>query len=161
MSTRLAALTAPFLAFMAGCDEPLVPVSEDTTLLASLGEYKKWAKPEARLERTPVLAPHGGFVDIYINDTLVADLAMLLPEGLPAWSEGAAVVLEGYSAMEGGDLLQVAVMQKRLGVWSWEQYTGDEDLPRFAGRPDICVGCHSGGEDFIRSFKLPDPPPEE
>lgn len=168
MSGRfVAAFAAVFAAVVAlvltgaGCDEPLVPVTEDTTLLGEVGDYTKWARPAVREEREPVLAPHGGFVDIYINEVLVEDLAMELPEGLPAWSEGATVVLAGYDMMEAGSLVQVAIMQKRYGVWSWEQYVGDSEEPRFAGRPDVCVGCHSAGEDFVRSFRLPDPPPEE
>ncbi|MCY0989179.1 hypothetical protein OV203_18725 [Nannocystis sp. ILAH1] len=168
MSTRrraaiaaLAALAALVLGTLpAGCEEPLQPVSEPPTLLAEAGDYTMWARPKNRAERQPVVAPHGGFVDIYINDVVVADQAMVLPEGLPAWSDEAMVVLAGYDAMEGGSLVQVAVMQKRDGVWAWEQYDGSSDEPRFSGRPDVCVGCHSAGEDFVRSFRLPDPPPE-
>jgi hypothetical protein len=70
------------------------------------------------------------------------------------------VVLAGFDALEDGSLVQVAVMQKRDGVWRWEQYDGASEKPRFSGRPDVCVGCHSAGEDFVRSFRLPDPPPK-
>ena len=165
MSTRRRAAIAALAVLgpgllLAGCEEPLQPVSEPPTLLAEAGDYTTWARPKNRAERQPVVAPHGGFVDIYINDVVVADQAMVLPEGLPAWSDEAMVVLAGYDAMAGGSLVQVAVMQKQGGVWAWEQYDGSSDEPRFSGRPDVCVGCHSAGEDFIRSFRLPDPPPE-
>jgi hypothetical protein len=163
MSTRRSAAIAAALAGLApgACTEPLQPVTDDTTVLGAIGDYTEWARPKNREEREPVVAPHGGFVDIYINDVVEEDLAMVLPEGLPKWSEGATIVLAGHDAMEGGTLVQVALMQKRHGTWRWEQYDGDSSEPRFSGRPDVCVGCHSGGEDYVRSFKLPDPPPEE
>lgn len=163
MSTRrVAAIAAVALGVLpAGCEEPLQPIADDVTLLGEAGDYTQWARPKNRAERQPVVAPHGGFVDIYINDVVEADLAMVLPEGLLEWSEGATVVLAGYAMMEGGAPVQVALMQKRHGVWQWEQYDGTSDQPRFSGRPDVCVGCHSAGEDFIRSFRLPDPPPKE
>lgn len=143
-----------------GCDEPLAPVSEEEPLLAQIGDYTTWQRPMTRAMRTAVVAPHGGFVDTFINDVVVADLAMVLPEGLPEWSEGATIVLAGHDALEGGALVQRAIMQKRYGVWWWEQYTGDSPTPRFAGRVDVCRGCHQLGEDFVRSFRLPDPPEE-
>lgn len=163
MSTRRLAATLGALAgALAGaCSEPLQPVTDDTTLLGAVGDFTTWARPGNREERQPVVAPHGGFVDIYINDVVAADLAMVLPNGLSRWSEGATIALAGYDAMEGGTPVQVALMYKRHGVWRWEQYDGDSDEPRFSGRPDVCVGCHSAGEDFVRSFKLPDPPPEK
>jgi hypothetical protein len=153
-----AALVAPLLA---GCDEPLQPVSDKKTLLGAAGDYTQWARPKNREERQPIIAPHGAFVDIYINEVVVTDLAMVLEDGLPEWSEGATIVLAGYDMMEAGALQQVALMQKRHGVWQWEQYDDASDLPRYSGRPDVCVGCHSAGEDFVRSFTLPDPPPDE
>lgn len=163
MSTRrLAAIAAAALGVpgLLGCTEPLQPVADDETLLGAVGDYTAWARPKGREERVPVVAPHGAFVDIYINDVVEADLAMVVPEGLSAWSEGATVVLAGHDAMVEGTLVQVAIMQKRHGAWQWEQYDGDSEEPRFSGRPDVCVGCHSAGEDFVRSFRLPDPPKE-
>lgn len=162
MSTRRRAATLWTLvgALAGSCSEPLQPVSERATLLAEVGDFTAWARPKGREERKPVVAPHGAFVDIYINEVVEDDLAMVLPEGLSRWSEGATIALAGYDAMEGGTLVQVALMQKRHGVWRWEQYDGDSEEPRFSGRPDVCVGCHSAGEDFVRSFKLPDPPKE-
>ena len=163
MPTRpLAALAAAaLLGSLAGCDEPLQPVGPRKTVLGAVGDYTKWARPKNREERQPIIAPHGDFVDIYINEVVARDLAMVLEDGLPAWSEGATIVLAGYDMMEGGTLQQVALMQKRNGAWQWEQYDDASEEPRYSGRPDVCVGCHSAGEDFVRSFKLPDPPPEE
>lgn len=163
MSTRLvAAIAAAALGIAAGtgCDEPLQPVAGEATLLAAAGDYTKWARPKNREEREPVLAPHGGFVDIYINEVVEADLAMVVPEGLLEWSEGAMVALAGFSTLEGEAPVQVALLRKRHGAWEWEQYGDIGEPPRFSGRPDVCVGCHNTGEDFIRSFRLPDPPKE-
>ena len=46
-------------------------------------------------------------------------------------------------------------MEKRAdGSWFWAEYTADGDS-LYSGRPDICVGCHALGDDFIRAFDLP------
>lgn len=160
-SRRLAGIAAALAGLAAGaCTEPLQPVTDDGTLLGAVGDYTEWARPKNREEREPVVAPHGGFVDIYIDEVVEDTLAKVHPNGLSAWPEGATIVLAGFDALEDGTLVQVAVMQKRHGAWKWEQYDGDSSEPRFSGRPDVCVGCHSAGEDFVRSFKLPDPPPD-
>lgn len=158
MSIRRAVVAAAGL-LAVGCEEPLVPVGEEPTLLAQAGDYTQWARPNNRDDREPTGSPHGTFADIRVNDVVEADLAMtMLPEGLPAWSEGATLVIEGYDMMEGGSLVQVAIMRKRHGQWEWEQYDAGSAVPRFSGRPDVCRGCHNTGEDFTRSLKLPDPP---
>jgi len=143
-----------------GCDEPLAPVSEAQTLLEQIGDYSTWGRPMSRPERAASTALHGPFVDVLVNDVVAADEAdPMIPEGgLTEWSEGATIVLEGYDMLEGGARVQRAIMQKRYGVWWWEQYLGEETAPRFSGRVDVCRGCHGAGEDFVRSFRLPDPP---
>lgn len=161
MPSRRAAVIAAAGALVAvvGCAEPLVPVGEDETLLEQAGDYTQWVRPNNRDGRAPTAAPHGAFADIFINDVVEADLAMtMLPEGLPEWSEGAMVVIEGWDAMADGELVQVAIMHKRHGQWEWEQYDGGSSVPRFSGRPDVCRGCHGAGEDFTRSLRLPDAP---
>ena len=158
MSIRRAVLAAALAC--AGCDEPQAPVAEGATLLEQIGDYSTWVRPKSRTMRAASTAPHGSFVDVYVNEVVAADEANpMLPEGgLTEWSEGAAIVLEGFDMLEAGTRMQRAIMLKRRGVWYWEQYLGDTTEPRFSGRVDVCRGCHSGGEDYVRSFRLPDPP---
>lgn len=160
MFLRRAAVAAGLFA-VTSCEEPLVPVGADETLLSQAGDYTQWTRPNNRDGRQPTAAPHGLFADIFVNDVIVQDLAMTaLPMGLPEWSDGAMIVVEGYDMMEGGSLVQVAIMRKRHGAWEWEQYDGGSAEPRFSGRPDVCRGCHNNTEDYTRSLKLPDPPKE-
>lgn len=165
MSLRLAAASAVLAAGVAGCEEPQAPPPTDDSVLAGAraDDYAKWARPPNREVRVATAAPHGRHVDIYINEVVAADLAMQIPEtGLLEWSEGATIVLEGFAAMDDAEPVQIAAMEKRHGSWRWEQYdAADLESPRFEGRPDLCLGCHAAGEDFVRSFKLPDAPKME
>jgi len=124
-------------------------------------KYREWSRVPGRDGRRASNAPHGGLVDIFINATLAEAQANADGLGRTAWPEGSIAVLEGYADAETSELAQIAIMQKRRGVWHWEQYQGDElERPRFSGRPDVCLGCHNTGQDFTRSFGLPKPKAE-
>ncbi len=115
-------------------------------------------RPDGKDMRTPSLAPHAGNVEIFINDVVVKALANKDGLGLELWPEGATVVLEGYADLDATEPAQLAISTKRHGVWYWEQYQAEDlERPRFAGRPDVCVGCHDTGQDFTRSVSLPKP----
>lgn len=143
-----------------GCDEVAPADKPDNELLVEVQEakYREWARAPGKDGRATSLAPHGGFVEVFNNEVVVEALADADGLGLTAWPEGSTIVLEGYTDPETADLAQISVMQKRHGVWYWEQYQADQlDRPRFRGRPDVCLGCHDTGQDFTRSFALPKP----
>lgn len=160
MSIRRAALAGLVCAGLAGCDEPQAPIVAEETILSQIGDYAGWARPMTRQMRAASTTLHGSFVDVYVNDVVAADEANVMPPegGLKAWTDGAVMVIEGFDMLEGGTRVQRALMQKRRGVWYWEQYLGDASEPRFSGRVDVCRGCHSSGQDYVRSFRLPSPP---
>lgn len=119
-------------------------------------KYREWSRVPGRDMRLPTNAPHGRQVEIFINAPLVDALANADGLGLTSWPEGSIAVLEGFADEVTTDLAQVAIMQKRHGVWYWEQYQGEDfSGPRFSGRPEVCLGCHNTGNDFTRSFGLP------
>ncbi len=144
---------------IAGCDGDTTPAPEanhDLLTQVQADNYRTWARPAGREERKASNAPHGGTVEVFTNAVVAEAVANKDGLGRTAWPEDATVVLEGYADLMAGDPVQIAIMQKRHGVWYWEQYQAEDlEQPRFAGRPDICVGCHSGGQDFVRSFGLP------
>ena len=111
--------------------------------------YTSWARAPGYDERVRSRAAHGDEVVIYVNDVVAADLTATPPRS--EWSEGAIVVKDGF---EGGDLCLVAVMEKRDGEWFWAEYDENGDT-LFSGQPEICVGCHAIGDDFVRGFFLP------
>ncbi len=169
MSARPLLLTVALLA--AACDGDSAPVSEpEYTLLTEVqrDDYQAWARAPGHDARKPTNAPHGRGVEVYVNEVMVDALANVDGLGLTAWPEGGTIVLEGFAEAklpEGADPVvdrgtptQVAIMQKQHGAWYWEQYQAEDlERPRFAGRPDVCVGCHVGTADFVRGFALPKP----
>ena len=168
MSVRTAALI--LLVAMPACDSGEAPAEPDNELLVAVqkAKYAEWARAPGKEEREPTLAPHSGAVEVFINDVVERAIANEDGLGLTQWPEGSTIVLEGYAAatLEEGappdEPVQIAIMQKHGGTWRWEQYQA-EDLgaPRFAGRPDVCVGCHVGAQDFVRGFSLPRPVVDE
>lgn len=158
----LLAALAPVLAALAAssaCDgETVFAAAPDHELLTQVqsAKYREWARAPAHEMRAPTNAPHGRFVEIFIDARFVDALANADGLGRTTWPEGATAVLEGYADELTPELAQLAILQKRHGSWYWEQYQGGElERPRFAGRPDVCVGCHDNGQDFTRSFSLP------
>jgi hypothetical protein len=158
--TRTLALPA----LLAACDDAPAPEPPNNALLVEVqqAEYRTWTRAPGKDMRAPSLAPHGGYVEVFINEVVAAALENKDGLGLTKWPEGATLVLEGYADPETADLVQISIMHKRHGVWRWEQYAADDlEQPRFSGRPDVCVGCHNTGQDFTRSFSLPKPVEEE
>jgi hypothetical protein len=152
------------LSLLVACDPGNPAPDRDDELLVQVQEdhYREWERPPGRDERRPSTAPHGGHVEIFINAVIAGGLADEAGAGLTAWPDGAVVVLEGYADETTTELAQVAIAEKRRGSWYWEQYQADDyDRPRFSGRPDVCLGCHDTGQDFMRSFALPEPDEEE
>lgn len=146
---------------LAGCDGEIEPEpAPDHELLTQVqaAKYRTWPRPSGREMRKGSAGPHGFAVDVFINEVVVEAAANKDGLGRMAWPEDATIVVEGFAAPMDEAPTQIAVMQKRHGSWYWEQYQAEDlERPRFAGRPDVCVGCHGGGQDFVRSFALPKP----
>ena len=97
--------------------------------------------------------PHGGFIDIYIND--VMEDAIASGEALERWPEGSIIVKDGWSGAEGGKFEYLSFMERRDGGWFWGEYTGRGRLVSAGKNDNTCVGCHSSGDDQVRAFGLP------
>lgn len=97
--------------------------------------------------------PHGGFIDLYINDVMQEAVA----EGMPIerWPEGSIIVKDGWNRAEGGEFEYLSFMERRDGGWFWGEYTGSGRFVSAGKNDSTCVGCHSSGEDQVRAFGLP------
>lgn len=151
------------------CDDPVPagdPQAAPDALLREVIKrgYGDWTRPPKHDARVATNAPHGFGVEVFVDDAMAEALANADGLGRTQWPEGGTIVLRGFAAanvVEGAppdEPVQIAIMQKHGGTWRWEQYQA-EDLgePRFHGRPDVCVGCHVGTQDFVRGFSLPKP----
>jgi hypothetical protein len=112
-------------------------------------DYRSWQRAPGYESRRGSDAPHGGAVDIYLNE--VAAEALGADPPVTQWPEGAIVVKDGW---DGDDLDQVAVMQRRADGWYWAEYDADGDSV-YSGKPDACIQCHKSGADFVRAFPFP------
>ncbi len=101
--------------------------------------------------------PHGGHIDIYINDVMEEAIAEAGASGdaLERWPEGSIIVKDGWNASEGGQLQYLSFMERRDGGWFWGEYRGNGRLVSAGKNDDTCVGCHLAGEDQVRAFGLP------
>ena len=111
-------------------------------------DYRSWARAPGYEGREPSRAAHGDEVEIFVNDVVVADLALAEAN---EWSDGAVIVKDGY---DDGELCFVAGMAKEDGEWFWVEYDGEGDT-LYSGAPSLCTGCHELGDDFVRAFFLP------
>ena len=110
--------------------------------------------PGWEMERQPSEGgPHGGFVDIYVND--VVQDALDAGEAIDTWPEGSIIVKDGWNSEQGGELEYLAFMERRESGWFWGEYRGNGRLVA-AGLDDRrCAGCHAAGQDSVRAFELP------
>lgn len=166
---RITRVLLAALVLAAACDDEVPgadPEAAPDALLREVQEldYRAWARPPKHETRIATNAPHGRGVEVFVDENMAGALANGDGLGRTRWPEGGTIVLEGYAAAklaEGAppdEPLQIAIMRKRGGTWRWEQYDGEDlSAPRFAGRPDVCVGCHLGAQDFVRGFSLPKP----
>ena len=112
-------------------------------------EYRQWQRAPGYERRRSSDAPHGGAVDIYINDVVAEALAA--GEPLSEWPVGAMIVKDGF---DGSDLELVAAMDKREDGWFWAEWDDEGDAD-YSGRPDTCTDCHRSGDDHVRAFVFP------
>lgn len=135
---------------LASCTDDQTP-EEARAVRAEIlaADYRSWERAPGFETRQPSRASHGESVDIFIND-VVAE-ALRSEETLREWPIGSVIVKDGF---DGSRLKFVAVMQKRENGWFWAEYDGDGDT-LFSGTPEICVGCHTVGDDYTRAVFLP------
>jgi hypothetical protein len=110
--------------------------------------YRDWDRAPGYDERRSSNAPHGGAVDIFVNDVVTEALAKT---SLTEWPEDSLIVKDGY---DGKMLDLVAVMEKRSDGWYWAEYDGGGET-FYSGKPDLCIDCHRSGDDFVRAFAFP------
>lgn len=139
------------LLLLAVCDR-----SDARDLLDSLRDdgYRGYRRaPGWEDARAPSSAPHGNFVDIYVDDTV----AEALDEGTPLdrWPDGSIIVKDGWEARTGSSLEIIAVMEKRGDAWFFAEYN-DKGRVLFAGENHrTCAGCHGSANDGVLAFDLP------
>lgn len=141
---------APDEAAATGGESALAGASSSVPDLESVvnaREYRQWARAPGYASRQGSQGPHGGSVDIYVNDTVSQALAT---PGLPAWPDGSLIVKDGF---QGEAQRLTAIMLKQGGEWQWAEYydTGEA----FSGSVSVCSNCHHSGSDFVRAFALP------
>lgn len=113
-------------------------------------QYRSWQRGPGYEERQRSSSAHKSAVDIYVNERVAEVLAASEPA--TRWPQGSLIVKDGFDGS--GALHHIAIMEKRSGGWYWAEYD-DEDNPVYSGSPDICIGCHDAGSDFVLAFPLP------
>ncbi len=149
-------------ALLLGClAESPDPVSlEDDSAVALLvsveaDDYPQWEPPPTSADlphRREASGAHGPWVEVYLHPALLG--AFLGEDALDAWPEGVAAVCESYESEDAPDPFLIQVMRKTDAGWSWAQLDANRE-PLTPERPDDCIGCHGGGEDFVFSVFLP------
>lgn len=112
-------------------------------------EYRMWDRAPGYESRRSSNAPHGGAVDIYVNDVLTD--ALMGSVAISEWPVGSIIVKDGF---DGNDLDLIAMMEKRDSGWFWAEFDSDGDS-LYSGRPSLCIDCHRRGADFVRAFSFP------
>jgi hypothetical protein len=149
-------------AFLLGClaasPDPVELGDDDA--LAVLGAveadgYLDWDPPPTSADlprRREASGAHGPWVEVYLHPSLLG--AFFSEAALDAWPEGVAAVCESYQSEDAPDPFLIQVMRKTQAGWSWAQ-VNERREPLTSERPDDCIGCHGGGEDFVFSVFLP------
>ncbi len=108
--------------------------------------------------RQPSNTAHAKFSQIFVNP--VVDGAIKAKKPLKAWPLDALVVKDGTDG--DGDLVLVAVMEKRADGWYWAEYNKPASADggaKYSGKPSLCINCHQAaadaGNDFTQAITLP------
>jgi hypothetical protein len=141
-------LTFALAGSLVGCADDEAP-EDAAALLERLRaeDYRSWARAPGYEMRRDAESPHADQVDVYVNDVVEAALA---GGPIAAWPVGSVIVKDGFD----GDALElIAVMEKRADGWFWAEYF--DDVSKYSGTPEVCTGCHEGGDDFVMAFDFP------
>ncbi|HFE45865.1 MAG TPA: hypothetical protein ENJ18_10315 [Nannocystis exedens] len=140
---------------MGACDRDVDAGAELLQDLESADYRNSYTRAPGWGRRLQGESPHGGWVDIYINDVMVDAIADNVP--LATWPVGSRVVIEGW-ANEGSEVREfLAVMSKPVATdtWYWAEW-GADDVLVYSGEDIVhCMKCHDAGEDDVRAFDLP------
>ena len=138
------------LALLIGCgDNQDDAGARDLLSRVRADSYREWQRAPGYEQRRDSNAPHGGAVDIYVNDVVATTLADGAP--LDEWPVGSIIAKDGF---DGAALELIALMEKRSDGWFWAEYDAD-GAPAYSGRRDICIDCHQSGDDYVRAFGFP------
>jgi hypothetical protein len=114
--------------------------------------YRGFAHAPGYDTRQPSNTAHSDQVDIYVNATIADAIAAGQP--ISAWPVGALIVKDGFD--DSGDQALVAAMDKRADGWFWVEWSDlSGETAKYSGQPELCIDCHSSGEDLVRAFTLP------
>ena len=139
------AFTLGLVGAAVGCRENTAP-DEANELRDELGTtYRTWRRLPGHEERVPSATAHGKEVDVYWNERAMRSAGARPFQGM---APGSILVKEAYVD---GELLNVAVMEKRFEGWFWAEWTPEGDI-LFSGRPGVCIDCHRRGDDFLRAI---------
>jgi|GEM_PF-1400783 len=112
-------------------------------------KYRSWNRAPGFPKRHISTSAHGDEVDMYVND--VVQKVFDEKKKITSWPVGSVIMKDGY---KNGKLRLIAWMEKRADGWVWIEWD-DKMKPLYQGRPSICTGCHSAGDDFVRAFSFP------
>lgn len=112
------------------------------------GSYQNWTRP-AHWEGRRESGPHSDEVDLFVNPVVASAITAAKP--IDTWPIGSILVLDEWDDDKPS---AVAAMEKREDGWFWAEWLpGGESL--YSGKPQLCIECHSAGDDFVRSIVLP------
>lgn len=146
MRTTVAVLLAAACDPAALPEKPWSPAARALLDRVESDDYDTWT--ELAIEGD---APHGHWSIIYANDALVDAEA---GDAIDRWPDDTVVVCEGREESE-GDATSLQIMTREGGGWTWAQYDADRE-PLLYGSEAACSHCHAAGDDYLRSFTLPD-----
>ncbi len=142
--------TCLLLSGLVGCGGDSPEEKQAKELYARVkGIYRSWERPPAFPARTASDGPHGGEVEVFINDVLAT--ASRSPTALSEWPHDSIVVKEGYTS---GELRLIPMMEKQDSGWFYAELDAQGEVLA-AGQPQVCTSCHRQGSDFLWTLVLP------
>jgi hypothetical protein len=110
--------------------------------------YPDWERAPGYDAPQPTVRAHGQTAVVYLNDAMAGAVA---GPSISAWPDGALLVKDSFD----GDAPKfVAAMEKQGSSWFFAEWTPDGEV-KFAGRPEVCINCHSAGGDSVLAVALP------
>lgn len=112
-------------------------------------DYTAWAAAPGYETAQPTIRAHDSTARVYVNS--VMQTAMEGP-AREAWPAGALLVKDSYDAA--GNPSLIAAMEKTPEGWFFAEWSARGDV-KYAGEPEVCLGCHLAGQDLVLSVPLP------